>query len=94
MAIEYKDFISFCETLLGREIPTIGKRSRFTVLSVNADRIGYKISSGKSRYTERVRIQKVIDRYEETHSFKVKNYRDFTWASSYTLSLVELYLER
>lgn len=72
MVIEYNDFISFCGTLLGRQIPTIGKRSHFTVLSVNVDRIEYKISTGNPRYTERVRIQKVLDRYEKTHSFKVK----------------------
>ena len=94
MVIEYNDFISFCGALLGRQIPTIGKRSHFTVLSVNVDRIGYKISTGNPRYTERVRIQKVLDRYEKTHSFKVKDYSDFTWASSYTLSLVKLYLEK
>ena len=94
MVIEYNDFIRFCGTLLGRQIPTIGKRSYFTVLSVNADRTRYRTSTGRPRDTKRIRIQKVLDRYEETHYFKVKDYSDFTWASSYTLPLVKLYLEK
>lgn len=52
------------------------------------------MSTGKLRDTERVRIQKVLDRYEENHSFTVKDYKDFTWASSYTLQMVKLYLEK
>jgi hypothetical protein len=94
MAIEYDDFIDFCKKLIGKQISTIGKRSNFTVVSVNADRIGYKLSTGKQRYTERVRIQKVLDTYENTHSLKVVDYNSFTMASSYTLSLVKLYLEK
>lgn len=94
MVIEYDDFIDFCKKLIGKQISTIGKRSYFTVVSVNVDRIGYKLSTGKQRYTERVRIQKVLDTYENTHSLKVEDYNSFTMASSYTLSLVKLYLEK
>ena len=94
MVIEYDDFIDFCKKLIGKQISTIGKRSYFTVVSVNVDRIGYKLSTGKQRYTERVRIQKVLDTYENTHSLKVVDYNSFTMASSYTLSLVKLYLEK
>ena len=93
MVIEYDDFIDFCKSLIDRQIPTIGKRSYFTVVSVNVDRIEYKLSTGKLRYTEKVRIQKVLDTYENTHSLKVADYNDFTWASSYTLPLVILYLK-
>ena len=93
MVIDYSDFIGFCERLTGSEITTAGGRSSFTLLSANSDRIEYKLSTGKIRRNERVRVQRALEIYEQTHSFKTTDYTSSTQAASYLLPLIKLYLE-
>jgi hypothetical protein len=94
MVVQYNAFIKFCKEQIGKEFPTIGKRSSFKVESVNEHSINYLLSTGNERVTERGIIQKILDKYEETHSFKVKDYKDISFAASYTLSLLSLFTEK
>lgn len=92
MKIEYGEFIKFCRGQIGKSIDTIGGRSSYTLVLVNPERIGYKLSTGNIRYNEKVRVQKALDRYEQTRSFKTTEYTGFTRAASYILPLIKLYV--
>ncbi len=94
MKIEYDSFIDFCKTLEGKTISTIGGKSSFKVTTVRYDRISYELLNGKPRHTERVRIQKALERFAETGSLKTTNYTKFTQASSYTLALIREYINK
>ncbi|MGP6239752.1 hypothetical protein ACNF40_04980 [Cuniculiplasma sp. SKW4] len=94
MDVNYDDFIKYCKTLEGQTLDTIGKRSLFTVFSVNEDKITFLLFNGNFRATQKFIIQEVLKKFNDSYSLKTTSYTDITQASSYTLSLIKKYIER
>lgn len=93
--IDFNSFMNFCRGLQGRTLATVGGRAEFTLTSVQPDSLDYHVlSTGKDRGTSRKWIVRLLERYEETKSLHPKDYLGITMNASYTLALLELYLNR
>jgi hypothetical protein len=94
MQIDYDSFINFCRGKVGVSLDTIGRSEKtFKLLSVTIYEMGYRISTGRILTDKKESIQRVINRFEETGSYKTSDYTDITRMSSYTLALVRLFVE-
>jgi hypothetical protein len=86
--------MNFCKGKQGQRFPTIGGKAWFTLRLVENDALHYIVeSSGKEHRNARSSIEKIIQRYAETKSWKPSDYKDVTWNASWTLRLLKLYTE-
>jgi hypothetical protein len=91
--ISTDSFLAFCHSLEGQEILTRAGRSKFTVC-LAGDGVEYApLSTKKPRLHERKIIDSVLDHFEKTGSFITSDYRDLTYNSSYTLTIIDWYLK-
>jgi hypothetical protein len=74
----------------GQRLETGPRRLGFTV-RVNEKGLEYTPeSSGKPRTQSWQSIERVLDRYNETHSLELRQYHDITRHSSYLITLLRL----
>ncbi len=92
--INFNSFMTFCKTLEGHTLPTMGGRSEFVLLSVESDCLHYLPSTNKERHSKRKWIERVLNHYAMTNSLRPGDYVDVTTNASYTLALIDLYLKR
>jgi hypothetical protein len=93
MAIPIDQFLAFVRTLEGSVIRTRAGRSKFIVRVLDGGLEFTPNSTRKPRGHRRAYIQRVLDRFQETHSWKTTDYR-FTVNASYQLTLIDRYLSQ
>ena len=93
--IDLNDFMKFCKEQEGKRLPTIGGRSSFKLSLVKNGCLHYSVgSSGKHRQVDGQYIPILLTRYANIESLRPKDYKDITWSGSYTLRLVQLFMNR
>jgi hypothetical protein len=93
-AISFNRFMDFCKSLEGQTLPTKGGRAKFVLSLVESDCLYYTIvSTNKERHSKKSWIEKVLNHYAMTGSLRPVDYVDVTTNASYTLKLIELYLQ-
>jgi hypothetical protein len=84
----------FCKSLEGQTLPTKGGNAKFVLSSVKNDCLYYNVvSTNKERHSNRKWIERVLNHYALTGSLRPVDYVDVTINASYTLKLMELYLQ-
>lgn len=90
--VDRQDFMKFVKLQEGKELRTLKLGRTFTV-SVTKTGVEYTpMSTMKPRPHQAKVIDRILDYFEETNSFNTREYQSFTANSSYTLSLIKLYL--
>jgi len=75
-------------------LPTVGGRSEFTLSSIGNDRLDWTVSTKKLRYSVRNYIQRYLQHYAMTKSFRPVDYKGLKLTeASYILTLIRLYLK-
>jgi hypothetical protein len=93
--VTFSPFMQFCETKLNQELPTIGGRAKFTLKSVQNNRLDWIVrSTGKARYSKEKWIRKYLDYYNKTASLHPIDYEKNLKATeaSYLLTLIKLFI--
>jgi len=85
------DFLSFCKSLAGQEIGTIGGRAKFMVKVVGDGLEFTPLISGKPRLHDGSYVDRVLDDFKKTQSFTTTRYSGYTANSSYQLALIKRY---
>lgn len=88
---DINSFIKFYMPLQGQTFTTVGGYTKFQLLSVQTNKLVYKVSTGKTRDHTRKRIGMVLDHYKKTKSLRPKDYQDISVNASYILRLIECY---
>jgi len=91
--IDVDVFIAFVKTKQGKVIQTRRQKKGFTVEVTDKGFRFTPTATNKPRPHELQAITRVVERYNETQSFITSSYSNITRNSSYTLTLIELYLE-
>jgi len=86
------DFLNFCKSLAGQEIGTIGGRAKFMVKVIEDGLEFTPLSSGEPRFHNGKYVDRVLDTFEKSQSFKPSNHR-YTYHASYHLALIKKYLD-
>jgi len=92
MRIASNDFLSFCQSLEGQQIPSRAGRTRFLVRLADNGLV-FILPSGASRLESLRKVDIVLDRFDQTESFTTTDYLDYTVNVSYMLTLIDLYLK-
>ena len=88
MRIASNDFLSFCQSLEGKQIPSRAGRTRFLVRLADNGLV-FILPSGASRPESLRKVDVVLDRFDQTESFTTTDYLDYTVNVSYMLTLIE-----
>jgi hypothetical protein len=92
--IRFTPFMDFCKGLVGQTLPTKGGNAKFILLSVKNDTLYYLVESTQNeRHSNKKWIEKVLNHYALTGSLRTVDYVRITTNASYTLKLIELYLQ-
>ena len=95
VTVDFVSFITFCKSLEGQTLSTIGRQKKFKLSSVDDEHLYFIPESSKTKRRHSKRwIQGVLNRYALTGSFRPTDYVDLTRNASYTLALVKLYLAK
>ncbi|MDD4113513.1 MAG: hypothetical protein PHC56_10865 [Herbinix sp.] len=94
MKIDYNGFIEFVKGLKGQTIYTIAKEKPFTVDVISNGLIYTPFSTMKPRTHIKNFIERVLERFETTESFKPADYHDISVNASYNLALLKMYLDK
>ena len=91
--ISTDSFLTFCRSLQGQQILTLVRRMPFSFRVVDA---GLEITSSKNKRLSHSRkyIDRVLDHFDRTRSFTPSHYTHLTFRASYTLPLIQRYLQR
>ena len=91
---DFASFVSFCKTLEGETMPTVGGRTQFTLSSVREDNIDFYVpATGNVRGCTRNNLRRVFARYGARMSLRTTDYQDVTVNSSYILALIRRFLD-
>ena len=91
---DINSFMSFCVSLAGQTFNSAGGRAKFQLFSVQANKLVYKVSTGKTRPHTRKGVGMVLDRYKKTESLRPKDYQDMSFNAPYILPLINLYSQK
>lgn len=89
--INTNEFIAFTRTLEGQELSTRSRRRKFTVRSVGGGLEFTPLATDKPRFHNDHYIERVLDEFHRTGSWKTADYL-FTINASYQLAIIDLYL--
>lgn len=91
--INVNDFINFVRSRQGQVIRTRKQNKEFTVEVTNKGFEFTPTATQKRRPHELEAIKRVVAKFNETGSYTTSLYTDITYNSSYTLTLIGLYLD-
>lgn len=92
MGIDKQDFINFVQTQEGQVLRTL-KRGRAFTVRVTKTGVEYTPQSTmKARPHQTKFMDRILDKFSKTESYKTTDYSTFTVCSSYTLTLIAAYL--
>ncbi len=92
--VNTREFYDFVRTLEGQAIETRAQRKKFTVQVMKGGLEFTPLSSNKPRQHNHKTLEKILDEFAQTQSFKCQDYIDITRNSSYTLALIGRYLNK
>ncbi len=90
--ISTTDFRAFVKTKEGEILLTQARKAKFMVRVTNNALEYTVVSTMKTRPHETQTMEKVLDKFYLTGSYKTSDYQQITVCSSYTLSLIRQYL--
>ena len=90
--IPLNDFLEFVRTREGKKNFTLTQHKEFTVRVVD-DGLEFINSKKNLKKQRRTRVQRVLDKFNETGSFADKDYRGTSFHRTYQLPLIRLYLQ-
>ena len=93
MAIDTDEFLSFCRSLEGESLLTMYRRAPFTVQVIGDGLVYVPVSTGKPRSHERAYLGRVLRHFDQTGSWRPKDYMPITFCASYTLAVLRLYVD-
>ncbi len=88
-----ESFLSFCRSVEGQELPTIGGQGKFLVHLAPGGVEYTLLSNNKHRRQSQANIETVLDRFDKTGSFITTGYLDLTGCVSYILRLIKRYVK-
>lgn len=94
MHIDSEDFVTFVKTKEGQVLNTRAQSKQFMVRVTKKGLEYTPLSTMKPRPHQTRFMERVIEQFCSTRSFKTSEYRQFTVCSSYTLALIGQYLEQ
>ena len=92
LEINVNDFIAFVKARQGKVISTRKRNKGFTVEVTDKGFEFTPAATNKRRPHELQAIKRVVERFNKTRSYTTSDYTDITYNSSYTLTLIGLYL--
>lgn len=87
------DFVAFVKSQAGRTLQTRSQHRKFTVKVTNTGFEYTPASSTQVRHHPIDEMERVIEQFSETGSFNTGDYSHYTACSSYTLTLIDLFLK-
>lgn len=87
MPITIDQFREYVASVNGRELPTIGGRTTFTITPAKSG-FAINLKSGKRRNVSASNVRRVLEIYNKTGSLTTSEYRDVTVNISYLLSII------
>jgi len=91
--IDVDDFVAFVKAMQSKVIYTRKRSKGFTVDVTDKGFEFTPIATNKRRQHELQAIKRVVEKFNETQTFTTSSYTDITYNSSYTLTLIGLYLD-
>jgi 5-methylcytosine-specific restriction endonuclease McrA len=91
--VKVNDFISFVKAKQGEVITTRKRNKGFTVEVTDKGFEFTPTATNKRRPHEFQAVKRVVERFNKTRSYTTSDYTDITYNSSYTLTLIGLYLD-
>ena len=91
-SIDRQDFIKFVQTQEGHVLRTLKRDKAFTVRVTKTGVEYTPQSTMKARPHQTKFMDRVLDKFSETGSYKTTDYQKFTVCSSYTLTLIAAYI--
>jgi hypothetical protein len=90
--IHFQDLKNFAKQLEGKTLTTKSRKKNF-IVNVLSECFEYTpLSTNTARKQSNKEINKIIERYNETHSIQPKDYHDVTYSSVYILTIIEDFL--
>lgn len=90
--IDKQDFIRFVQTQQGQVLRTLKRGKAFTVRVTKTGVEYTPQSTMKERPHQAKFMERILDKFSTTGSYKTTDYSSFTVCSSYTLTLIAAYL--
>jgi hypothetical protein len=89
--ISTENFLKFCQSLEGQDLCTLSRRAKFTVKVVDDGLVFIPGSSNRPRSHTRNYVERVLEDFAKSHSYKTSDYR-YTVEASYQLALIDRYI--
>lgn len=86
------DFLTFVKTKEGHELQTSARKAKFSVRVTKSGLEFLPHSTMKPRPHDLGRLERILQQFAETESYKTNEYKHCTICSSYTLTLINQYL--
>ena len=94
MTITYSDFLQTVTEHEGEVLATVAGRATFRAEKSHNEVLFTPVSSGKTRTVYAEGIQKYLDIFNETQSFKTTDYSKTMRHPSYVLAIIKLWLRK
>lgn len=92
--IDQNDFVRFVKSKDGQILKTLKRGKSFTVHVTDKDLVFTPQSTLKERIHRQKYIERVLDHFALTESYKLSDYKQITAHASYMLKLIEDYLSQ
>jgi hypothetical protein len=93
LPIDVQDFVAFVKGMQGKVIYTRKRSKGFTVEVTDKGFEFTPTATKKRRSHELQAIKRVVENFNKTQTYTTSSYKDITYNSSYTLTLIGLYLD-
>jgi hypothetical protein len=89
--IDLNTFITFCKSIVGSELDTVGGRPKFILKNITDHAFYYQVSSSKVLKQNIRYVKRVLEQYANLESLNPGHYSNITPNGSYILALIQLY---
>jgi len=86
--LDFDSFVTFCKTLVGREIDTVGGKSKFVLQKITDHAFYYQVSTDKILKQNIRYVRRVLVQYANLKSLNPGHYSNITPNGVYILALV------
>jgi hypothetical protein len=83
--------VAFCKTRVGRELDTIGGKSKFVLHKVTDRAFYYQVSQNDIRKQNIRYVERVLEQYAKIQSLNPGHYSNITPNASFILALIQIY---
>jgi hypothetical protein len=89
--IDFDSFVAFSKTLVGRELDTIGGKSKFVLENITEHAYYYRVPANKVLKQNLRYVKRVLEQYANLQSLNPGHYANITPHGLYILALIQLY---